>query len=256
MIIVAITTVIGGAAGYAGALLKGKEYSSTAQMVWDPSSLRYTNANAYVPDSTSLGVQISTQALKVLSDDVVDPASTTLGISAKELRKEVAVSASSSTNQLSVTATAASPDRARAVTAAVVQAYRTQVRADFSAQYTQQADALQDSIDALQLQVDATPRSSSSLSDNLSAQLATLTSQQIVLRAQATDTQIPVTTFRAPLADSSPSGASPSTLAVVGAGLGLLIGLGLFALVRVVQLNRRAGVSRADTQPVRTVTAA
>lgn len=244
-IFASVGLVVGALAGVGGAVVKGTDYASTAVLSWDPSSLRYTNANAYVPDATSLGVQVKGQAQKVLSDDVMTPAAQELGMTAKALRADVTATGSTDTNQLAITATATAPDRAKAIADEVVSAYQKEVRATFTAQYKEQAAALGDSIDELQLKIDATPASSASLSDNLSAQVATLTTQQVTLLSLAADPQIPVTVLREPIADANPAGPSVATLGVLGGGLGLLIGLALFALFRALGMGRMP-------QPVRT----
>lgn len=242
-LLLVIGVVVGGALGFAGAVLRGVEYESTAQLIWDPSSTRYTNATAYVPDATSLGLQIKTQALTILSDDVIDPASETVGLTPSQLRGDVAASGSPDTNQLTITAKADSPSRARELASEVYEAYSDEVQRTFASQYREQASALQRSIDKLQLQVDATPSTSGSLADNLAAQLATLTTQQVVLRAQVSDAQTPLKLLREPVEPAASAGPGATTLAVVGAGLGFLLSLAVFGLVRSVV---RARVAESD----------
>ncbi|GAA4674673.1 YveK family protein [Frondihabitans cladoniiphilus] len=228
--------VVGAAAGYGGSKVTTPEYSSTAQLSWDPASLRYSDSSAYVPDSVSLGIQTKTQSLKVLSDAVVDPASDALGISPAALRRAVTTTTSTTSNQLTVSATAGTAQAAHDIVDRVVTTYQTSVVSTLQAQYTQQADALSAPIAGLQQQIASVP--DSAYTDNLASQLATLTTQQLVLRSEATAPATPLSVLSAASVAKAPTGASAKTLSVVGGGLGLLVGIVVFALLRTTRWSR------------------
>ena len=230
-LIVIVATVLGGAAGYAGGYLKAPTYTSKAQLSWDPSIQRYTDATAYVPDSVSLAQQLQNLILKVESDGVIDPAAKTLGMTSTALRESLTVTVASGATALDIDADSKSDTKAQAIAAAVVQSFSTSVSSSVKAQYTAQANALQSSIDDLTNRTNGL-RPTDPLTSSLSGQLATVVAQQDVAKAKANTPTTPLSILKQPIVPPKPSSLPPLTLAILGAALGLLIGLAIIALLR------------------------
>lgn len=230
-LIVIIATVLGGAAGYAGGYLKAPTYTSEAQLSWDPSAQRYTDATAYVPDSVSLAQQLQNLILKVESDGVIDPAAKTLGMSSKALRESLTVTVASGATALDIDADSTSATTAQEIAAAVVHSFSASVSLSVKAQYTAQANALQSSIDDLTNRTNGL-RPTDPLASSLSGQLATVVAQQDVAKAKANTPTTPLSILKQPIVPPKPSSLPPLTLAILGAALGLLIGLAIIALLR------------------------
>lgn len=229
-IVIVLLGALGAAAGLVGARVSAVEYSSSAVLLWDPSALRYSDDTAYVPDSGSLAVQVEAQLTRIQSDDVVDPAAKSLGMSSNDLRSIMTVSLGSNASEMVISATGATAARANAATKAIVSAYVDANRADLGAQYTAKADALQAPIDALTARVDALA-GNSALGQSLAGQLSDDIAQQVSLRAQSEDPATPLSVTQAASLPLSPASASAATLAVVGAAIGLVVGAGLVMLL-------------------------
>jgi uncharacterized protein involved in exopolysaccharide biosynthesis len=213
-VIVIVATALGGAAGYAGGYLKAPTYTSEVQLSWDPSGQRYTDATAYVPDAVSLAQQLQNLILKVESDGVIDPAAHTLGMTSTALRESLTVTVASGATALDIDADSKSDTKAQAIAAAVVQSFSTSVSID---DLTNRTNGL---------------RPTDPLTSSLSGQLATVVAQQDVLKAKAKSPTTPLSVLRQPVVPPEPSSLPPLTLAILGAALGLLIGLAIIALLR------------------------
>jgi hypothetical protein len=244
--VILLLTVIGAAIGFASAHLSTTSYRSSAVMMWDPSLPRYGNTTAYVPDAASLVIQVQAQMSRVYADDVMQPASKKVGLSAAGLREAVTVTAGSSTGQFVISSSQASASRALALTKAVVESYVTETSANLSSQYTQQADALQDPINALTTRVNATA-GVSNLQAGFATQLSADIAQQASLRADAENVLTPLTVSQDAVAPTGPSSPSAKTLAVIGGSIGLVIGLAIVALMI---LRTFPNTRRHSTSPV------
>ncbi|RKR73548.1 hypothetical protein [Frondihabitans australicus] len=249
--IVLIALVAGAGLGVGGASLRTPTYSSSAELSWDPSALRYTDASAYVPDSVSLGIDVDTQATKVVSDQVINASSKALGVTSTSLRKSVTATASASSTLITVTAAGSSPAQARKIVQTVIGNYQTEVSSDLSAQLVKQAAQLQTPIDTLRQQLAAAP-SGGSLASNLSNQLASLITQQVVYRSQAdaSDSISPLSVVQAPTLPDSIAGPSAAVLGIIGAALGLVIGIGIVALLRMTTWARPSRVESLESSVV------
>jgi uncharacterized protein involved in exopolysaccharide biosynthesis len=237
VVLIAVLTVIGATLGYLGGQVQGRVYTSTARLLWDPSSLRYTDSSAYVPDSVSLELQVAGQTERILSDAVIIPVSEQLDTSVKELRKAVSASVEAGSTLMTVSAEADSASEAQTIATAVVAAYSESVESTIAAQYTGQSEALSDSIARVRKELDDV-EAESALESSLASQLATLTSQQEQLNAKAAAAPTPLSLIQEASLPEEPSNLSPLVLAIVGGGIGFLIGAVVTAMVGIRRRNR------------------
>lgn len=230
-ILVGVLTVLGAIGGYVGSQITPPQYTSKAQLLWDPSALRYSDQTAYVPDAVSLDLQLEGQVLQITSDAVINPSAETLGLTPFELRAALTATVGTGNTALNITATADDPAEAQTIATTVVGTYRELAAGTLAEQYTAQADALQASIDGLNKDLDkAEPESP--LETSLSSQIATIVSQQNALVAKAAAAPSPLSQLREASLPLAPSSLSPVTLVAVGGGLGFLIGIAILVLVR------------------------
>ncbi|GAA4674640.1 GumC domain-containing protein [Frondihabitans cladoniiphilus] len=238
IVLVVVLTGLGTTIGFLGARSATTKYTSTSVLLWDPSSLRYGDASAYVPDSASLVIQVAAQMTLVQSDSVIDPAAKKVGLTATRLRSDIEVLPGSSASEFLVSSTAKTARDAQDLTKAVVDSYAAQTRATISGQLTAQASALQGPINTLTAQLANLP-STSPLADAVATQLSQDIAQQQSLQSGSSGVTTPLSVTQAASLPTSPSSKSPKTMAVIGGAVGFVIGIGIAVLVSLRRDSRR-----------------
>lgn len=237
VVVVVGLAVLGAVGGFVGGSSRAVEFSSEAQVVWDPSSLRLTDASAYVPDAVSLDGQAQVQSVRLMSDEVLGSAGDAVGLDADDLRDVVAVSVDG--NLLTVRGSADSGAAAQREVQAVVDSYVAVVTKDLSDGFTSQAALVQAQIDEVRGAL-GTVGPSDPLASGLSSQLSQLISSKALLSAKAAAVPVPVDVVEPASLPVKPSSASAVTLGVLGGGLGVLAGVAVVLLSRFVRLRGAA----------------
>jgi uncharacterized protein involved in exopolysaccharide biosynthesis len=237
VVVVVVLTVLGAVGGFVGGSARAVEFTSVARFAWDPAQLRLTDSLAYVPDVVSLEGQSQVQAVRLMSDEVLVPASEVAGVDVTDLREAVAVSVDG--NLMTVRAQGASAGAAQSEVQAVLDTYVGAVSAELSTGFAAQAALVQAQIDQVRGAL-GTVGSGDPLASGLSSQLAGLISQQALLSAKAAAAPSPVHVLESASEPKEPSSASALTLGIVGGGLGLLAGVAVVLLTRFVRLRGTA----------------
>lgn len=249
--IVVSATVLGALVAGAGAALTAEQYTGSAEVLWDPTVL--TTFGGEAPNSPdAIDRQVADQRQVVLSDQVLDPVADDLDMDAEDVRDSVEVSTKSGSSVLTISATADDAEQAAAVSAAMTRAYVDFARAASAGTVADQAEVLQGSIDRLQNEAAALtdqlavanrdlstiPTASAAygaaqnrasqafarLSD-VTTRLSDLIGQQDELRASVDVYPGPATVLRQAETPEAPSSISLPTALVLGAALGLLLGI-------------------------------
>lgn len=249
--IVLVSTVIGAVAAGGGSALTGPEYTSEAQILWDPGALEYLGATRAPENPDALDRQVTDQRQVLLSDAVVDDTAQTLDMDPEDLRETVTISVQPGTSLLTVAGSADEPDEATALTSTLTSMYLDQVQESGVGALRQQADLLQPTIDRLagelagldadlaqvSAELAATPVTSpaygvlsarvdrlATRSADIANRLADQLGQQETLRGTADNFPGQAFLVRAPSIPESPSSLSLPTALILGAALGLFIG--------------------------------
>ncbi|WP_147261949.1 hypothetical protein [Blastococcus sp. TF02A-26] len=231
--------------------MTGQQYTASAEVRWDPTGLETVRAS--VPNSPdALDRQVADQREVVLSDQVVNSAADELGMDPEEVRDIVEVGTQAGSSVLTISATDDDARQAAAVSAAMTTAYVDSARSSSAGVLADQATVLQGSIDRLQDEAAAlndelarvnadlatiptaspaygatqnrATQTSNRLAD-VAARLSDLTGQQDTFRASADLYTGPASVLREAETPDNPSSLSVPTAAVLGAALGLLLGL-------------------------------
>jgi uncharacterized protein involved in exopolysaccharide biosynthesis len=243
--------VVGALVAGAGAALTAEKYTGSAEVLWDPTVLTTFGGDA--PNSPdAIDRQVADQRQVVLSDQILDTVADDVDMDAEDVRDGVEVSTKSGSSVLTISATADDAEKAAAVTAAMTSAYVDFARSASAGTVTDQAEILQGSIDRLQNEAAALadevaaanrelstiPSASAAygaaqnrasqaftrLSD-VTTRLSNLIGQQDELRASADVYPGPASVLRVAETPEAPSSMSVPTAMVLGAALGLLLGV-------------------------------
>lgn len=236
---VVVLVAAGSLVGFFGARGSSVVYTSSSTLLWDPSSLRYSDSSAYVPDSGSLADQVAAQIVRATSDDVVEAASASTKLSQDEVRAQVTVLPGATASEIVVSGTGESASVAQKLTKAVATAYARETRSDLADQLGTRADSLGTSIDNLTARVAALP-ATDPVGVALANQLSDEIVQQANLRAQAMDPATPLSTVTTAALPAEPSSPSARTLALVGGAVGFVIAVGLLVLLSLRTLPTRS----------------
>lgn len=252
VVITTLATLLGAAAAGAGATLTDPTYSSESHLLWSPGALEYLGDDNPVTDPNALDRQVVDQAEVIESDPVIGAAAATLGVDEDDLREVVSVEIQEGTSRIVITGSGEDAATARDTTEAVTTAYTDYVKASGADALRQQAELLQSSIDRLtgelnaaNGELDGVNRELAGLNVNSPAyaitqgradraaarsadaqtRLADLIGQQESLRAAADAFTGQAFTMRQAATPEAPSSLPLTTTVVLGAGLGLAIGL-------------------------------
>jgi Mrp family chromosome partitioning ATPase/capsular polysaccharide biosynthesis protein len=269
-VLVLVVTMLGAVAGLGYAKLTGKSYSATAQVV----VAGLTQGPLNPPTQANLQVNMSTEQAVAQSAPVIEQAAKTLGVqpsklqaaAAKRLTVTVPGTSLTTSNVLQITWKSGSAHYAQAGANAFADAYLAYRHRELAGQIASlesvlraQAASLQRQIAHVTTALGNTPTLSSS-HQNLVIRLNELTGQ-----ASTADSQLAsLATYNdsggsiiAAALPAGPSGISRSVILVIGALLGLLIGL-VVAFVRDLfddrlrdpgQLERKLGVATLAVLP-------
>lgn len=251
MAIVLVSTVLGAAAVGSGSALAGPEYTSEAQILWDPGALEYLGSTPAPENPDALDRQVNDQRQVVLSDAVVGEAAQSLDMDPEDLREAVAIEVQPGTSVLTVAGSADDAEDALALTTTLTSAYVDHARDSGTDALLRQADLLQPTIDRLlgeleavdaelgevSAQLAATPVTSpaygvlsarfdrlATRSADIGNRLADQLGQQETLRGTADSFPGQAFVIREPLVPEEPSSLSLPTALVLGAAIGLFIG--------------------------------
>ncbi|WP_347059035.1 hypothetical protein ABC795_01445 [Blastococcus sp. HT6-30] len=247
-----MSTALGAAAVGVGSTLAGPEYTSEAQILWDPDALEYLGSPPAPENPEALDRQVTDQRQVVLSDAVIGQAADSLDMDPEDLREAVAVEVRPGTSLLTIAGPADEPDEAAALTTTLTSAYVNHVRDSGVDAIQRQADLLQPTIDRLvgeleavdaelgevSAQLAATPVTApaygvlSARADRLATRsadignrLADQLGQQETLRGTAESFPGQAFLLREPSTPEEPSSLSLATALVLGAAIGLFIGV-------------------------------
>jgi uncharacterized protein involved in exopolysaccharide biosynthesis len=172
---------------------------------------------------------LNTQAEIIRSDAVVGSVAEDFGMTTQDVRRDLEVETREQTNVLIVSGTADEPELAQAFTAAVADAYATLLREEGRRQLLSQADALDDSIDALGARLDDLGTGTTDQVDPraapYAAEVAALTREQDRLRAAAAIFDGYVAVLSSADVPLEPSSRTPVRGLLEGVGLGIVIGV-------------------------------
>ncbi|MCY7396083.1 MAG: hypothetical protein LH468_08030 [Nocardioides sp.] len=201
-------------------------WTSVAKVVYGAQSSDPLLGRDSVPDDVDR--TLATQAQVVLSDTVMSGAAATLEISVPALTRRTEVENVTDSNVLAISTTATAADDAARRAQVVAEQYVATTRSQARQGLTDQAAALDQPIADLRSTIAAAPlRGPLSDTTALDASLNNLLQQQSQLRAASSSEKGPVQVLAEAQAPTSPSSVSVATAAVIGAGLGLVVLLGL-----------------------------
>jgi Mrp family chromosome partitioning ATPase/capsular polysaccharide biosynthesis protein len=219
---------------------------SLAYLLWAPKEYRSQTSvlvTAMETDSTidrNSAINLDTEAQLVTSTETVARAAEALGLPAGTVADHVSVSVPPNTEILDITYTGGTAAAAQKGSQAFAKAYLEGRTASGTRVLESQAATLQDRIDAVQEQLDATlkaaadPKADSSAKDRAEAEASRLSQQLSTLGSNMnrlkTETLTPGRIITEPRLPSSPSNPDPLPTLAAGVLLGLLLGIGLAAL--------------------------
>ncbi|MGY1740268.1 MULTISPECIES: hypothetical protein [unclassified Blastococcus] len=253
VLIAVVGALVGAIVGVAGAAVTATEYTSEAQVQWNPGALDYLSATPSQPATPDLlDRQVADQRDVVTSDQVVEGVAAALSMDVDELRDAVAVDIQPGSSLLTISATAADPEEAARIATALTDGYVSTVENSGVDALTQQADLRQASIDRLTQERDALTAELNDLSNRLgglsvnsAAYAVTQTrlagvdarlgdvlirlndarAEQESLRASAEAFPGQAFRLRAATVPEAPSSLSTTTGAILGGALGLFLGV-------------------------------
>jgi len=228
--IIVVAVIVGIGAGLAFSAVQSEKYKSTASLLFQPLLLdaQVTGLPLQLPTSdaertaTTNVDLVSLGAVRTIAAARLGP-----GYTAERLKNDVSVTSKDKSDIVDIVATAPSPEKAAEVANAVAAAFVSFRRNGLRAEVLSAVDKVR----AQLKQPDTTPTVRKTLRDNLS-RLTLLASVQTGDVSLVQPAQPP----------SKPSSPKKALNAILGGGLGLLLGLGIALVVE--QLDRR--VRRTD----------
>jgi uncharacterized protein involved in exopolysaccharide biosynthesis len=226
VILLSALIMAGAVAGLAAA--RPPAWTSTESVLYGSDSSSLLSGAA--PSTADVQRTLATQAQIVLSDQVLDSAASGLDVPLRELRKDVQVTDLPDSNVLTISVSAASAREAKRRTELVTNgyiAYSTKVARQSLAD---QAESLSPSIAQLRRQL-ARVGDTSGDSSPLTSALSSLVQRQIQLSSAAKAEEGAARVISTAELPETPSSVSTKSAALVGAGIGLVLGFGLALLL-------------------------
>ncbi len=228
----------------AAVTIRPVDYTSTTTLLFsvtDPSEA-VTGVSGAGP-SGDPDRALNTQLQIVDGDAVVAPAAESLGLTTSEVREHVSVEAEPETNVLRLSGRAGSAEDAQRLVTAVAESYIAQSRTAGTDRLLARADTVAANAAALSARFDALPPVSLTQSTTdprraaYAAQIASLALEEEQVRTAAAAYPGQVSVLSAAEVPLRPSSPTTLTAALVGAGLGLVLGC-LVAVLREPRRNR------------------
>ena len=244
VVLVLVLTGVGAIAGLVAGVVRGPTFTSTSQLLWDPSVRAQFDPSYNTPDSQGFDRQVADQQDVVLSDAVTGRVAQAVDEPVAEVRDEVTVTSTAGSAVFSIAAAAPTAARARDVARATTSAYIAALR-------TQNEAMLQTRVTALTAQAAEVRRQLSSASTVAQASLATsladLQTQLAAARSGLAAVPVEAQVQRAAATPLSPSSLSVPVQTVVGGALGAVLAICLLLLLNAIGPVLRR--SRAGQRP-------
>ena len=227
VILLSALVTAGVLAGLAAA--RPPSWTSTESVLYGSDSSNLLSGAA--PSTSDVQRTLATQAQIVLSDQVLAGAASRLDVPLRDLRKDVQVTDLPDSNVLTISVSAASAQEAKRRTELVTNGYVAYSTKVARKSLADQAESLSPSINQLRRQLARIGDTSAGDSSPLTSALSSLVQRQIQLSSAAEAEEGAARVISTAELPETPSSVSTKSAAVVGAGIGLVLGFGLALLL-------------------------
>lgn len=181
------------------------------------------------PAEGDIAQTLATQTRIVLSDEVIGSVARRLEVPRPDLVGATTVEAVPESNVLTISVEAGEPAEALLLTQAVTNRYVAESRRSARQSFLAQASALEGPIELLKTQADMARSGAEANATQIT--LADLQQEQLRLQSAAEATQGPARLLSEPSEPTAPSSMSTATGLVLGAGVGLVLAIGIYFLL-------------------------
>lgn len=245
LVVVVVAVVVCAVALGVVAASRPTTWTSSVTLLYSPDATTALLTGAGAQDSSDIDRTLATQSEVITGDAVMGKSAGLLGVSQQSLVDATAVEAVTGSNVLRVSVEGPSAGAAATRAQTVGEQYISYNREQSVTNLSGQAMSLQTAIGTLRAQLTSAQNGGSMANVTaLRATLSDLLQQQFQLRAAADADQGDVRALSAATRPSSPSSIGTRTAVLIGAAVGLVLGVGLLLIAE--WWRRPAGVDDRD----------